>query len=101
MFAGFANLTITLPATETVLVGAALPGTAANFTINTYTAWITSGGNDDSAYVNAGDLQADSNGDVTFNIGATLSTDDAAAAITQNYQDGLAYEGDFDVIVDY
>jgi hypothetical protein len=97
----FANLTITLPVVETVMTASGLPGTAANFSINTFTAYITSGGNINTAYASAGDLQADNTGTATFNVGATLSTDDGAAAITQAYQDGIAYEGTFDVIVDY
>lgn len=99
--APFAALTITLPIVESVMTGAALPGTSSNFTVNTFTAFITSGGNTGTAYATAGDLQATNAGAVTFSVGATLSTDDAGAAITQQYQDSLAYTGTFDVIVDY
>lgn len=98
--AAFSNLTVTLPVVESSLVASGLPGTAADFTINTFTAFITSGGNSGSAY-SASNLQADNTGAVTFNVGATLSTDDAGSAVTQNYQDSVAYTGTFDVEVDY
>jgi hypothetical protein len=98
--ANFANLTIVVPVTATVMTASGLPGTAANFSVNSFTAWITSGGNT-GLYSGTNKLLADNGGAATFNVGATLTTDDAAAAITQGYEDGIAYSGTFDVTIEY
>jgi hypothetical protein len=99
--APFTDLTITFPGDGlTILTGASLPASAANFTIGTWSALVSGGLNDGDTITTAGTMQTDSTGAVAMAVGATLTTDDAAASITQNYQDA-AYTATYTVIVDY
>jgi hypothetical protein len=99
--APFTDLEVTFPSNDaTVLVGGALPASAANFTIGLWSALVVGGLNDGDTITTAGTMQTDSAGAVAMTVGATLSTDAAAASITQNYQD-VAYTSLYTVIVDY
>jgi hypothetical protein len=99
--AAFANLTITLPSSTITLVASGLPGTAANFKVGTFTAWLTSGGNTGLYDGASNKLLADNSGNATFNVGATLTTDEAGDLITQGYEDDIPYAGSFDVTIEY
>ncbi|MBB1308792.1 MULTISPECIES: DUF4402 domain-containing protein [unclassified Pseudoalteromonas] len=72
-----------------------------NFTIGNWTYVITSGPNENETYTDGTpNLMVDStDGTVSFNIGATLSTPDSAA-FSKDYADGV-YSGDFQIEVAY
>jgi hypothetical protein len=70
-----------------------------NFSVSDWTFYITSGANEGSLYTSSSpNLQADSDGSVTFNIGATLYT--SSDVSTVDYPDG-DYSGSFNVEVSY
>ncbi|NRB23577.1 DUF4402 domain-containing protein [Shewanella sp.] len=99
--APFSKLELTLPADDAVtLKAASAPSETSNFLLSGFEAYITSGANKGKAYA-AKNLAADSEGNVTFSVGATLKTDKRGTegAITA-YVDG-DYTGTFDVVVSY
>lgn len=93
----FAALDIAENSGNTTISAAAAPPGTANFTVGTFTFYVTSGPNV-GAYAAAGDLQADASGAVSFNVGATLTTD--ATTPSADYIDG-AYAGSFQIEVTY
>lgn len=98
--AGFADIdvTVTTPASDELTLSGAPPGTPV-FSIGTFTTYITSGPNINTAYVaTTNEATTDVAGSVTFSVGATLSTDDAAS--TEAYADG-DYVGNYTVTVSY
>ncbi|WP_281560439.1 DUF4402 domain-containing protein [Thalassomonas sp. RHCl1] len=97
--ATFTDLTITFPGAATTLDNAIAPPTSPDFTVDTWVAIVRGGANDGVAY-NAGapNLQTDNTGTVSFDVGATLSTD--ANVTTSAYIDDV-YDGDYTITVDY
>lgn len=98
--APFSGLTITFEAADVALTNATAPPGTPDFEIllGGWEAVIIGGGNDGTAYANAGDLQTDVNGDVGFYVGGELATDSDAS--TSPYIDG-AYVGNYVVEVSY
>lgn len=100
--APFANLNINFPATQTNLTAPASPPGTPKFFIAATTGWdayITSGPNANTAYNDsAPNLQTSATGDVNFNLGATLSTDNVATTLP--YADAT-YNGNFNLVVVY
>lgn len=95
--ASFTNLTITFPAAALSLTTATPPPGTPSFTMDTFTAQITSGPNAGIAYTPS-NLQTDATGGVQFAVGASLHTD--ATVTTAGYLDA-AYTVSFPLIVDY
>lgn len=95
--APFSSLTLTLPAGPVNVTASAAPPGTPKFTLGTFAGYITSGPNSGTAYA-AANLQTNATGEVSFSVGATLSTD--SAVTTLPYIDG-AYSGTFPVIVVY
>jgi hypothetical protein len=95
----FASLAITDPGAADISASTAPPGTPV-FGVSAFTYYITSGPNANNTYTGtgAGALQADATGAVSFNVGATITTDDAVT--TQPYADA-AYSGSFVMTVNY
>ncbi|NOU50746.1 DUF4402 domain-containing protein [Pseudoalteromonas sp. JBTF-M23] len=94
----YAVLTLTDP-TETDLVLPGTSSTAAKFSLNSFTYYVTKGAK--TGDVSASTIQADDKGDVEFNLGATLSTSsNTADGTTADYSDG-DYSGTFSVQVNY
>ncbi|MCG7537828.1 DUF4402 domain-containing protein [Pseudoalteromonas sp. OOF1S-7] len=89
----YATLTITDP-TETDVLPIDLPPTTPGFKLGTFTYYVTSGTSPAPATTT---VQADADGKIAFNVGATLTTTSAAAG---NYIDG-EYEGTFSVELSY
>lgn len=99
----FTTLTLTEPTDSELTLGGASPPDSAVFELIDFTAFQTNStpAADVDISSGSGDLVADVNGEVTFTMGATLSTDVAAgAAGLTDYQDA-AYSGSFDVTVTY
>jgi len=88
----FATLTITDPSPADITPDAAPPGTP-GFELDTYTYYLVSGG---ASAGTVSDIQVDANGEATFNLGATLSTETVAGS----YIDGT-YSGTFTLQLDY
>ncbi|TKB54951.1 DUF4402 domain-containing protein [Ferrimonas aestuarii] len=97
--APFSNLTLTLPTTPVNLTTGSAPPGASKLIVNAFEATITSGANSGTRYASAGDLQADVSGEVTFAVGATLSTDNVDN-VGASYMD-TAYSGTYTVEVTY
>ena len=95
--ATFTDLTITFPGAATTLDNAIAPPTSPDFTVDTWVAVIRGGANDGLAYA-ASNLQTDNTGSVSFDVGATLSTDTVVS--TSGYIYDL-YDGDYTITVDY
>lgn len=92
-----APLTITLPATPFNLTDGSGSGPIFEGAITE--AYITSGVNANTTYNGTTILlETDGNGDATFQVGGTLSTD--STGNTSNYQD-VAYTGQYSITVSY
>jgi len=99
--APFSSMKLKLPTGTLVDLVGSLPPGSAKFHIGDFTAWkTTTPAAAITLTAGAGSIQTDSTGKATFTVGASLSTD--STVITgQNYQDAIAYTGNFDVIVTY
>lgn len=105
----FTNLVLTIDPTPITLVGAALPGDAATFSVGNFSVYRTSGITPGAVSLDGsgvGSLASDSAGNAAFRVGAQIATHVAAIDLTPvtgalNYQDGVAYSGSFDVEVTY
>ncbi|MBQ4799550.1 DUF4402 domain-containing protein [Pseudoalteromonas sp. MMG006] len=91
----FGTLTITDP-TETAISPDAAPAGTAAFTLGTPTYYVLTGAAANSVATTT--IQVDSNGEATFNVGATLTT--TAVAATSDYIDG-SYSGTFTLELNY
>lgn len=91
--APYASLTITDP-TETDVLPQSLPPGTPSFKLSAFTYYVTSGTTPAAATTT---LQADAEGKIAFNVGATLTTESADKG---NYLDG-EYEGTFNVELSY
>ena len=91
----FGSLTITNP-TETAISPDAAPAGTAAFTLGTPTYYVLTGATPNSAATTT--IQVDANGEATFNVGATLTTD--ATTPTSDYIDGT-YSGSFTLELNY
>ncbi|WP_405128077.1 DUF4402 domain-containing protein [Pseudoalteromonas sp. PB2-1] len=91
----FATLNITNP-TETDISPDSAPSGTAKFVLGSFTYYVLTGANPNSAATTS--IQVDANGEATFNLGATLSTDNAVS--TADYIDGT-YSGTFTLQLDY
>ena len=91
----FGSLTITNPPESAISPDAAPAGTA-TFTLGTPTYYVLTGATPNSAATTA--IQVDANGEATFNVGATLTTD--ATTPTSDYIDGT-YSGSFTLELNY
>ena len=91
----FGTLTITNP-TETAIAPDTAPAGTAAFTLGTPTYYVLTGATPNSAATTT--IQVDSNGEATFNFGATLTTTGVAA--TSDYIDG-SYSGTFTLELNY
>lgn len=89
----FATLTITDPTATDITPDAAPSGTP-GFTLDDPTYYVLTGATPNATAT--GSMQADVNGEITFNLGATLST----AASANDYIDGT-YSGTFTVELAY
>ncbi|MBU3016728.1 DUF4402 domain-containing protein [Paraglaciecola agarilytica] len=97
--ARFSTLTIEVPDDASVVLEA--PGAAttdAKFAVKSFTAYKTSGTPGDIPIDGSfqGTIQADTDGNATFTVGATLETDDTTLA----YSD-IAYSGTYEIKVNY
>ena len=95
--APFTSLTLTVPTGDINLTGASAPPSAPKLIADNWSGYILTGPNANTAYA-ASNLQTDAAGEVTFAVGATLNTDDAAS--TTAYIDAV-YSGNYDIVVEY
>ena len=93
--APFTNLTLTLPAAP-ITLEANLPAGSANFTVGNFTAYRTSG----TPGAITTTIQTASDGIASFTMGAEIATH-VAAIVSPAYENGIPYEGTFDVTVAY
>ncbi|WP_022941860.1 DUF4402 domain-containing protein [Psychromonas hadalis] len=93
------SLTLDLPGSAITLEA---PTPATNFSVDGWSAFITSGPNAGSAYTDGSpNLKSDVDGKVNFSVGATLSTDlRVDAKNVGTYTDDI-YTGIFDITVNY
>ena len=97
--AAYTNLTITDPSDFELTNGTA-PGTSPTFDVTTFTYIIRGGANDGAAYTGTttGALQTDATGAVSFDMGATLSTDSDTSSTSYIDAD---YTGTYNMLVSY
>ncbi|BBN81048.1 hypothetical protein PA25_10330 [Pseudoalteromonas sp. A25] len=94
----YASLNITNP-TETDLVLPGTESTAAKFLLSNFTYYVTQGA--PTGDVTGSTIKADAQGNISFNLGATLTTSsNTADGTTSDYTDG-DYSGTFSVQVNY
>ncbi|MEZ7278039.1 DUF4402 domain-containing protein [Pseudoalteromonas sp. 68 DY56-GL68] len=91
----FATLNITNP-TETAIAPDSAPAGTAGFVLASPTYYVLTGANPNSAATTT--IQVDANGEATFNVGGTLTTDATTPAL--DYIDGT-YSGTFTLQLDY
>lgn len=99
--ANFTQITLTLPADDTVyLTATGVPSTNPRFAVNTFEATVFGGTNDGLDATTPANLVTDNTGSVSFNVGAELVTDIRTTGIVETYIDA-AYEGSYAVTVTY
>jgi hypothetical protein len=99
--APFTTLEVTLPVAlaDVTLALNPAPANASVFKLRDFTAFQSSGTAADVAITGGkGDIASNATGDIVFSVGVTIFTDVSTGSLAY---ENAAYEGDFDVIVDY
>jgi hypothetical protein len=99
--AAFTTLEVTVPllGDDVTLALNPAPTGASEFKLRDFTVYQSSGtATDVNLTSGVGDIVANATGDIEFSVGVTIITDVASASPAY---ENAAYEGDFDIIVDY